>query len=285
MRSTRVSIFLVGLAVLLGALTDTRGARADEIAPGLEGADLRARAQAELKRLVSALRDEDRRRLVGVYAAFDASAADPFAQVACDDDGDYVVVVSDAMLRLLTHVARAASYDEADGSRKVEEYAAFVARAQPLGRRLLPPPPGFHVAEGRGATYAERFAEALGFVLAHELARLRAGDLACPRPTETKERGDDDWTSAEQRGAAAIAARVYPRHQDVRDAEAVDRATEGGRSSRGALAVLRFFAELEAERARRPGGFSPTYLAHHPSASARSARLRRALEVRERAGE
>ncbi|MBX3216746.1 MAG: hypothetical protein KF850_32220, partial [Labilithrix sp.] len=265
MGSTRaVLVLLVGL-VVFGALTHTRAARADEIAPDLEGADLRVRAQAELRRLASSMREADQRRLVGLYVAFDASSSDPRAQVACDDDGDYVIVVSDAMLRLLTHVARAASYDEAYDSRKVEDYAAFVVRSQAPSRRLLPPPPGFYDAEGPAPSYAERFADALSFVVGHELARLRAGDLVCPKPTKTKERGDDDWTSAEQRRAAAIAASVYPRHQDVRDAEAVEHARGGGRSALGALAVLRFFAELETPRARAESRFAPTYLAHHPA--------------------
>ncbi|MBX3212312.1 MAG: hypothetical protein KF850_09790 [Labilithrix sp.] len=285
MSSTRaVLVFLVGLAVIVGALTHARAARADEIAPDLEGADLRVRAQTELRRLASAMREEDQRRLVGLYVAFDASSSDPRAQVACDDDGDYVIVVSDAMLRLLTHIARAASYDEAYGSRKLEEHAAFVVRSQTPSRRLLPPPPGFYDAEAP-ATYAERFADALSFVVAHELARLRAGDLVCPKPTKTKERGDDDWTSAEQRRAAAVAAGIYPRHQDARDAEAVERAKDSGRSALGALAVLRFFAELETPRARAERRFAPTYLAHHPCASARLASLQRALELREQAGD
>ncbi|MBX3207593.1 MAG: hypothetical protein KF764_21265 [Labilithrix sp.] len=275
--------FLVSLVVVLGGLA--RGARADEIAPDLEGADLRVKAQTELRRLVSALRDNDQRRLVGVYLAFDASTSDPVAQVACDDDGDYVVVLSDAMLRLAAHVARADSYDEANASLKVEEYAAFVVRSQTPGRRLLPPPPGFYIAEKPAATYDERLADTLSFVVAHELSRLRAGDLVCPKPTATKESGDDEWTSGERRKAAETAGAVYPQSQMHRDDEAIDRALAVGRSERGAIAMLRFFTQFEIESRIALGRFTPAYLTLHPSATLRLANLKRAVEARKDASD
>ncbi|MBN9168105.1 MAG: hypothetical protein J0I07_44665, partial [Myxococcales bacterium] len=211
---------VVALLIALCGLVRTPSARADEVAPDLEGSDLRVKAQAELKRLLSAMPSNDQRRLVGVYMAFDTSTSDPLAQVACDDDGDYVVLVSDAMLRLLGHIARAESYDEANASSKVEEYAAFLVRSQTPGRRLLPPSPGFYIATKPASTYEDRLADALSFVVAHELTRLRAGDLVCSKPTATKESGDDVWTSAEQRKAAESAEHVYPARQMGRDEEA-----------------------------------------------------------------
>lgn len=253
-------------------------AHADEVAPELEGADLRAKAQAELKKLVGALPANDQRRLVGVYTAFDPSVSDPLAQVACDDDGDYVIVLSDAMLRMLSHVARAESYDEANGSRKVEEYAAFLVRSQMAGRRLLPPPPGFYIADKPAATYDDRFADALSFVIAHELVRLRAGDLVCPKPTATRESGDDAWSTAEQRKASEVAERVYPGRQMARDDESLARLLEIGRTERGALAVLRFFTQHDAESRVALGRFAPTYAALHPNGPMRLANMKRAIE-------
>ncbi|OJY26709.1 MAG: hypothetical protein BGO98_06765 [Myxococcales bacterium 68-20] len=271
---------VVALLIALCGLVRTPSARADEVAPDLEGSDLRVKAQAELKRLLSAMPSNDQRRLVGVYMAFDTSTSDPLAQVACDDDGDYVVLVSDAMLRLLGHIARAESYDEANASSKVEEYAAFLVRSQTPGRRLLPPSPGFYIATKPASTYEDRLADALSFVVAHELTRLRAGDLVCSKPTATKESGDDVWTSAEQRKAAESAEHVYPARQMGRDEEAIDRVLESGRSVRGALAVLRFFTQFEIESRIALGRFSPPYLVHHPSASLRLANLKRAIEAR-----
>ncbi|MDF2694368.1 MAG: hypothetical protein K0S65_2751 [Labilithrix sp.] len=277
--TTMRPLCFVVLAVLFGLFSTARSARADEVAPDLEGADLRAKAQGELRRLVAAMPASDQRRLVGIYTAFDPSVADPIAQVACDDDGDYVVVLSDAMLRLLTHIARAESYDEQNGSKKVEEYASFVVRSQVPGRRLLPPPPGFHIAEKPATTYDDRFADALSFVVAHELTRLRAGDLVCPKPTATKESGDDAWTSSEQRKASELAAIVYPARQMERDNEALVRTRESGHTERGAIAIARFFTQFEVESRIAVGRFTPAYLTLHPGASLRLANLKRAVEA------
>jgi len=272
------TLILLVLGALVGLFVP-RSAYADEVAPELEGADLRVRAQAELKKLFTALPRDDQRRLAGTYAAFDPNVGDPIAQIACDEDGDHVVVLSDAMLRLVAHVARAESYDEANGSRKLEDYASFLVRSQTPGRRLLPPPPGFYVAEKPATTYDDRLADVLSFVVGRELAHLRAGDLVCPKPTATKESGDDVWTAAEQRKAAEIATVVYPGRQMERDDEALVRIVEGGRTNKGALGLLRFFAQVEVERRVVSGRFAPTYLAHHPSASLRMASLKQAIDA------
>ncbi|HSO35790.1 MAG TPA: hypothetical protein VLT33_24845 [Labilithrix sp.] len=270
---------LVLLAVFgLLVLATPAPARADEIAPELETAELRAKAETEAKRLVANLAASDRRRLVGVYVAFDANASDPSAMVACDDDGDYVIVVTDAMLRLASLVARAQSYDEANGSHAIEDYAEFVARSQIPGRRLVPPPSGFFTAPIAESTHESRLREALAFVMARELAHLRAGDLVCGRPTATHEHGDDVWTAAEQQRALETAARIYRGPAATRDAEATTRILEMGRNEEGALGLLRFFAQLEIERATHGARFSPTYLVQHPNAAARSATVKAAAK-------
>jgi hypothetical protein len=271
--------WLAVLVVLLGMFVRPRTARADEVAPDLESADLRVLGQGELKRQLLALPDNDRRRLAGIYVAFDPSNADPIAQVACDDDGDYVVVVSDAMLRLAAHIARADTYDERNASdEKVQAYASFLARSQVPGRRLLPPPPGSYIAAQPAATYDDRLADVLAFVVGHELTRLRAGDLVCPKPTATKESGDDVWTGAEQRRAAEAAASVYPGRQLERDAESIVRLRASGRTERGALALLRFFTQFDTERAIALGRFSTTYGNHHPGGALRLANVKRVVK-------
>lgn len=264
-----VRLAFAALLVVLVSLAPRR-AEADEVAPALETADLRTKAQAELRNLWNALPTSDRRRLAGMYVAFDADAADPFAQVACDDDGDDVVVMSDAMLRLAADVARGASLDEANGTRKLEEHAGYLARTQVPGRRLLPPAAGFYTATKAGATEDERLREILAFLVARELVHFRTGDLACPHPTATKESGDDAWTAAERRRARETAASVYPGRFAERDGEAVARLLEANVAEKGALALLRFFAQFEAERTSAMGAFLPTYLRDHPSSAARA---------------
>jgi hypothetical protein len=252
-------------------------AAADEVAPELESQDLRTKAHLELKKLVAALPVPDQRRLTGIYVAFHGEASDPFALASCDDDGDYVVVLSDAMLRLVSHVARAQSYDDANGSRKIEEYAAFLARSQLPGRRLLPPPPGFYVAESAAGTYEDRLRESLAFVVARELTHLRTGQLVCAHPTATKEAGDDTWTAAEQRRALENAATLYP-GRATHDAEAVVRVLDAGRMERGALGLLRFLEQYEAEQRVFVPRFAPTYRTHYPQSAARASAIRVAVE-------
>jgi hypothetical protein len=273
------------LAVVVGLVTGgaaavPRAARADELAPELETLELRQKAQAEARRLFSDLAASDRRRLVGLYVAFDPNPADPSAMVACDDDGDYVIVVTDAMLRLVSVVARAESDDERNGTHGVEDYASFLALSQVAGRRLLPPPPGFYPSEDLGIAQESRLREALSFVLARELTHLRAGDLVCAHPTATHENGDDLWTSSERRRALEGAASIYPGRPVPRDEEATDRVLDAGRTEVGALGLLHFFAQLETQRgaeARTTSNrFLPTYLAQHPSAGARAATVKAA---------
>lgn len=264
-------LLIVGLVAL--GLASPRAARADETAPELEGLELRQKARNELRRLMIAATDDERRRLVGLYLAFDPSPSDAIAQVACDDDGDFVIVVSDAMLRLVATVARAQSHDEVDASRRTEELAALLAHSQRPGRRLLPPPAGFYdPATATPATEDDRLREALAFVLARELAHLAAGDLRCPHPTATTEHGDADWTAAERAAARSIAGRVYPGDATARDAGATARVLASGRGEAGALGLLLFFAALEAAS---PGTTSRwPYLANHPDARARTATVR-----------
>ncbi len=100
------------VAVVLAIAFAPKRAAADEIAPELETLELRQKAQAEMRRAFGALAEKDRRRLVGTYLAIDPSPAEPIAQAACDDDGDYVVVLSDALLVALEHFARATAEDD-----------------------------------------------------------------------------------------------------------------------------------------------------------------------------
>lgn len=264
------------LLLPLAFVSTVRPARADELAPELERAQLRAEAQAEVANELAALAPAERKRLVGTYAAIDPDPNDPVAQVACDDDGDHVVVLSEAMLELIAHVARAISADETDGSRKVDDYAVFLARSQKPGRPLFLPPPGFYGAPPADATYDARFHEILSFVVGRELAHLRAGDLVCPKPTTTKESGDDVWTARERQKASEGASSIYPGRQAERDDAALARMIEHGRSDKGAFAFLRFFARFETEARSSGSRFVPGYVALHPDAASRASDLAKA---------
>lgn len=234
-----------------------RMARADEVAPALEGADLRVRAEVVLRGLVAAKPDP---KLRGLYAAFDPNVSDPSVMAACDDDGDYVIVVSDAMLRLAAFLARL----EAN---QLEEYADFLVRNQVSGKRLLPPAAGTF-PNGVDAKNEERWTAIVAFLYARELGALRGGDLVCPNPTTTKERGDDTWTAAEQSVAAIGARALYPGKQLERDRDAIAELSSAGQDEAGALVLLQFFARFEGNRASASA--IPTYLTLHPRSAWRA---------------
>lgn len=266
----RVAAFVLFFSLI--AIARPRAARAGDVAPELEAHALRSEARAVLGAVLSTLAPEEQRRLVGAYLAVDTNPSDPLALAACDDDGDYVVVISDAMLRLVDHAARAAAIDGPDASaRRVAEYGAFLASAQRPGERLLPPPPGFFGDAALGDVAALR-REALVFVLGREVEHLRAGDLRCPRPTATKEAGDDVWTPAEKAEALHSARATYRADARARDLPAAARAFAAGASGRGMLATLGVLWAIE--RGARPLGFRPTYLTHHPGSAARLATVR-----------
>ena len=82
----------------------------------------------------------------------------------------------------------------------------------------------------------------------------------------------------ERRAARALegAASVYPGRAVQRDVEATTRVLDAGRSEQGALGLLRFFAQLEAERIVHASRFMPTYLAQHPASVVRAASVQNA---------
>jgi hypothetical protein len=137
LRVARVAMFLAVMSA-----DGVAHAQADP-APAAAMAAARGTAKEALSALVARLSTDDKRKLVGIYVAFDDSATDVNALAACDDDGDYVVVVSDALLHLARTVAAAQATDETFGTHKVDEYAAFLAGSQAQGVTTLPPPVGF----------------------------------------------------------------------------------------------------------------------------------------------
>lgn len=260
-------------AFVVSLMLVVRPAAGDEVAPALEPFDLRDQTSIELKKIVATLSPPDRQKLTGIYAAFHPEAGDPFALAACDDDGDYVVVLSDAMLRLASNIARAQSQDDAAGTRTVEDYARFVARTQVRGRRLLPPPPGTFASDLAPTTFDDRLGEILSFVVAREVMHLVAGQVVCPHPTATRESGDASWTAEEHRAAVAAVTPIYP-GRIAHDADAITHVRAAGHMELGGLALLLFFESYEAEPHVR---FAPSYRELYPRSVARRAAVKAAV--------
>ncbi len=261
-------MFLVLCLAMIGA----RAAVADERAPALRGEELRQRARFEFEKLFRALPSSAQKSLTGAYLAFDPSPGDLLAQVGCDDDGDYVVIVTDAMLHLASNVAFVLGEPEVTATDRLDAYASLLVRERPWDR-LPPPPGGFHVG-ARTPEESADYESALGFLLAHEIARLAHGDIACGSPTTTKERGDDRWTDAEQKRALTDAKAIYPANGAARDREGVDLLIRVGEADRGAVGLARFFDRVYERAASPLAPFS--YLATHPPES-RTSRLEKAF--------
>jgi hypothetical protein len=233
-----------------------------------------------LVRALPPLPAQDRERLVGLYVAFQADARDPLALAACDDDGDPVVVLSDAMLTLLDGAARALASDELLGTHALRDYGALLAAEQRPGERLLPPPPAPHADLPRmSKELAERqsshFRAMVAMLIAHEMAHLSSGDLVCPRPTATHEAGDDTWTPQEH--AAALRARGGhddPRRRLAADVTGTAYAVGAGvREEPLAELLVRVMAEVE----RSPRALAAfTYARTHAASTVRAQVLRAA---------
>lgn len=242
------------VALLIVALAPSL-ARADAaLTPTLTPLGRHVEAELLLRELVSVLPDDTRARVQGIYVAFAPTAADVIAQAACDDDGDDVIVVSDAMLVLLENVTHAQARDLGLARTNVLSLATHYAKDQRAGERLLPPIPGaFETSDTRGMelVHTSRFREALSGVLAHELSIFFRGELTCPHPTATHERGDDVWTAEEATLAREIAARVYGRGRvRGRDQDAVLLTVASKGDAVGYVGWLAFLAAMDAAGGR-----------------------------------
>lgn len=268
--------FLVVFAFvrLAAAQTTAKTQPSKPIAPSLTPAMLHQRTDDLLQGLMRDLPTVTQSKLVGAYVAFDADLSQPYAMIACDDDGDYVVVVSDAMVEFAQRVAEAASDDELTSSKKLEAYATSLGAASVRGARLLPPPPGFYSGAHDPDHQGELFDQAMRGLLAHELARLARGHLVCARPSAAREAADDVWTPAERAFAWTLSERLYD-SQHLADADAATTPWLRGRS-KGYLAMLDAFALIEAGTSAQRPSATVTFpqIRLHQNNGARAAALR-----------
>ncbi len=200
------------VATLLAALPPSRALGDTALTPTLTPLGRHVEAELLLRELVSVLPGDARARVQGIYVAFAPTPVDVMSQAACDDDGDDVILVSDALLVLLENVSHAQALDLGATRANVSSLASHYAKDQRAGERLLPPVPGAFEAKDSRATetiHTARFRESLSGVLGHELSIFVRGELTCPHPTATHERGDDVWTQEEAELAHDIAARLY----------------------------------------------------------------------------
>ena len=265
---------LLALVVFLAlTLTQARAFASDDVAPGLYDEALAAAASGQLDDVVRHLSVAERHALRGVYVALATSPDDVLAMPACDDDGDYVVVLGRGLFDFARYVAYADASDRLRGTHLLGAYGPLLVRAQESGRRPLPPPlPASDTPSAPAREDAMRWMvgafldDALGFVVGDEVARMVAGEVVCPRPTVTHESGDDTWTPLEQTNALALApSRMSASTLSAADAWAMTRLVERGGSEVPAMELLRVMGCLEDDRPQ-----AWPYLIGHPGSRERA---------------
>ncbi len=233
---------------------------------------LHRRAAEELHALVQPMDKGARDRLVGAYVAFNGTTSDLGAMAACDDDGDYVVTMTDGLLMLIDAVALAQASDEVASTKKLDAYAAFLAKAQRPNAKLVPPPVGFFEGTETPSPKLEevrmaRLRDAIAGVIAHEVAHMLSSDVTCRHPTATHEGGDDTWTASEQSQAEASSSATYTQQRVLAaDTLGTELLLEAGRSTVGLMATLTVIDRLE--RGGREG-YAPSYIRSHAGTAAR----------------
>jgi hypothetical protein len=144
---------------------------------------LRAEATMILNDLVQALPPASRERVLGIPLVFDETVGEVNAFAACDS-GRSLMAISDGLLEIGGWLAQAQAHDSVFGTRKADEYIAFVARYQKPDQPIVRPPADFfpngqqHDARKVGLQH-QVFDELVAFVLGHELAHHHLGHLPC----------------------------------------------------------------------------------------------------------
>jgi hypothetical protein len=145
---------------------------------------LRNQNQAIYQELIQALPAGPQGRIAGVPLVLDQEPTEVNAFATCTQSGKAFIVVTDGIRDIIAHLAQCRATDEIFGSRKTDEYIAFIAQNQKPGAAIVRPPLGFfnaqqHLDPRKIARQHQLFDEAVGFVLAHEMGHHYLGHLPC----------------------------------------------------------------------------------------------------------
>jgi hypothetical protein len=145
---------------------------------------LRAQASGILAELVAALPPLQNSRVAAIPLVVDSTPGEVNAFATCSASGRAAMAVTDGLLDIQAHLARARAHDEMGGTRKVDEYIALIARNQRPKQPVVRPAPGFFdpaldVNPQKLARQRQVLDEMIAFVLGHELAHHYLGHLPC----------------------------------------------------------------------------------------------------------
>ncbi|MCB9583798.1 MAG: M48 family metalloprotease [Polyangiaceae bacterium] len=144
---------------------------------------MRNRAQVVMTDLIAALDAGKQSRVKGIPLVVDSTVGEVNAFAGCID-GRSMMAITDGLLDIESHLAQAKANDEIFGTRKVDEYIAFLAKNQRPKSPIVQPPVGFfnptQQVDGRRVARAHQLLdEQIAFVMGHELAHHYLGHLPC----------------------------------------------------------------------------------------------------------
>jgi hypothetical protein len=210
---------------------------------------LRAEAASILRELVLALPPLQQSRVANVPLVVNSAQGEVNAFAACTRSGRAAMAVTDGLLEIQAHLARAKAYDELARTNKVGEYIALIAQTQKPKQPLVRPPagffdPAFDLQPNKLLRQREILDEQLAFVLGHELAHHYLGHLPCT--------GTGNLAPAEIGRVLADAVPIFNQPNEIAaDISGLnDALTAGARragyhfTEGGALLTMQFFSGL-----------------------------------------
>jgi peptidase M48-like protein len=145
---------------------------------------LRAESQSIMRELIASLPALQQGRVANVPIVVDSTPGEVNAFATCTKDGKAAMAVTDGLLDIQAHLARAKAYDEVARTNKVDAYIQLIAHGQQPKRPIVQPPagffdPAFDNQPQKLARQREVLDEQIAFVLGHELAHHYLGHLPC----------------------------------------------------------------------------------------------------------
>lgn len=145
---------------------------------------LRAEATSIIRELVATLPPLQQGRVANIPIVVDSTPGEVNAFATCTSSGKAAMAITDGLLDIQAHLARAQAYDEIARTSKVAEYIQLIARKQQPKHPVVQPAPGFFDPSidnqpQKLARQREILDEQIAFVLGHELAHHYLGHLPC----------------------------------------------------------------------------------------------------------
>lgn len=210
---------------------------------------MRQRATGIIGELKAALPADKQQRVNAIPLVIDDTPGEVNAFAACTKGGKSLMAITDGLLEIEAMLAQAQATDELFGTRKVDEYIAFLAQNLKPNQPIPRPAVGFfnpvQAADGRKvARQHQVFDEQVAFVLGHELGHHYLGHLPCT--------ASGNVTASEINVVLSSAIPGFNQPNEIAsDVAGIDNVLDAGArrsdykwTEGGALLTMRFFSGL-----------------------------------------